>query len=360
MAAQRHRFICFPIFFFFADCFCFVHLKYIYPVTTGGCLGDQAVCDSQPINELNQVTGQGERCAIVTHVRTMKTPIFDDNPSYPLHPVHHSHQGRKLPHPVRAQEPHRLVSTRLPRRLSPPSHCRSSDDQSRLETKQSADAAIPSGSPGASISNATATTPAATATAKKSTESETRGGAGVSAATTSVSSASKPVAKQVGTGKAPGGDVDEREVEGVPNETLFVGNLSYKVSEAVIIKLFTPFGKVVREQFCYHMTGPRRGEPRGFCFVEYSNAEDAGKAIRALHGRKLYGRPLRVRFMTVEGHGRMDYSTSDKSKSGASTGRYEDNSGGAKIPSANATGGGAGAAAAAGVTKLSIDKKVCM
>ena len=36
-----------------------------------------------------------------------------------------------------------------------------------------------------------------------------------------------------------------------------------RVSEAVIIKLFTPFGKVVREQFCYHMVGPRRGEPRG-------------------------------------------------------------------------------------------------
>lgn len=69
---------------------------------------------------------------------------------------------------------------------------------------------------------------------------------------------------------------------------------------------------------------PRRPKKKHrFCFVEYSNAEDAGKAIRALHGRKLYGRPLRVRFMTVEGHGRMDYSTSDKSKSGASTGRYE-------------------------------------
>lgn len=56
-----------------------------------------------------------------------------------------------------------------------------------------------------------------------------------------------------------------------------------------------------------------------FCFVEYSNSEDAAKAIRALHGRKLYGRPLRVRFMTVEGSGRMDYSTTDsRSSSGGS------------------------------------------
>ncbi|CAM9608815.1 unnamed protein product, partial [Laminaria digitata] len=142
------------------------------------------------------------------------------------------------------------------------------------------------------------------------------------------------------------GDAPPSGVEGVPNETLFVGNLSYKVSEAVIIKLFTPFGKVVREQFCYHMVGPRRGEPRGFCFVEYSNVEDAAKAIRALHGRKLYGRPLRVRFMTVEGKGRMDYSTATAGKP-ASFASYGEG-GAANIPTAEGAGGGAGVGA--GVT----------
>ncbi|CAM9849598.1 unnamed protein product [Ectocarpus sp. 12 AP-2014] len=148
------------------------------------------------------------------------------------------------------------------------------------------------------------------------------------------------------------------DVEGIPNETLFVGNLSYRVSEAVIIKLFTPFGKVVREQFCYHKVGPRLGEPRGFCFVEYSNVDDAAKAIRALHGRKLYGRPLRVRFMTVEGKGRMDYSTTDSKSSSATSGSFGSYGDGAKIPPTPGAGGEAGAAA--GVTKLSLDKKVAL
>ncbi|CBN75336.1 conserved unknown protein [Ectocarpus siliculosus] len=148
------------------------------------------------------------------------------------------------------------------------------------------------------------------------------------------------------------------DVEGIPNETLFVGNLSYRVSEAVIIKLFTPFGKVVREQFCYHKVGPRLGEPRGFCFVEYSNVDDAAKAIRALHGRKLYGRPLRVRFMTVEGKGRMDYSTTDSKGSTATSGSFGTYGDGAKIPPTPGAGGEAGAAA--GVTKLSLDKKVAL
>ncbi|CAM9444017.1 unnamed protein product, partial [Choristocarpus tenellus] len=67
-----------------------------------------------------------------------------------------------------------------------------------------------------------------------------------------------------GSGKTDGtGPDDMSDLEGTPNTTIFVGNLSYKVSEAVILKIFTPFGKVVREQFCYHTGGPRRGEPRG-------------------------------------------------------------------------------------------------
>lgn len=56
--------------------------------------------------------------------------------------------------------------------------------------------------------------------------------------------------------------------------------------------------------------------------MEYSNVDDAAKAIRALHGRKLYGRPLRVRFMTVEGKGRMDYSTTDSKGSAATSGSF--------------------------------------
>ena len=55
--------------------------------------------------------------------------------------------------------------------------------------------------------------------------------------------------------------------------------------------------------------------------MEYSNVEDGAKAIKALHGRKLYGRPLRVRYMTVEGKGRMDYSAGAAGKP-ASVGSY--------------------------------------
>ncbi|CAM9135331.1 unnamed protein product [Ectocarpus sp. 6 AP-2014] len=198
------------------------------------------------------------------------------------------------------------------------------------------------------------------ASSSSSSSSSSRSGSG-SAAGAGAGGAKAGAGPGKGAAAAAGGEEEVApppDVEGIPNETLFVGNLSYRVSEAVIIKLFTPFGKVVREQFCYHKVGPRLGEPRGFCFVEYSNVDDAAKAIRALHGRKLYGRPLRVRFMTVEGKGRMDYSTTDSKGSTATGGSFGTYGDGAKIPPTPGAGGEAGAAA--GVTKLSLDKKVAL
>ncbi|CAM9452085.1 unnamed protein product [Discosporangium mesarthrocarpum] len=138
---------------------------------------------------------------------------------------------------------------------------------------------------------------------------------------------------------------DMSDLEGTPNTTIFVGNLSFKVSEAVILKIFTPFGKVVREQFCYHTGGPRKGEPRGFCFVEYATVEEAAKAIRAVHGRRLYGRPVRVRFMNSEG--RMDYSPGLTTPGSASHS-------GPNIPAAK------GDDPLKGMSKLSLDKKVAL
>ncbi|CAN0159254.1 unnamed protein product, partial [Hapterophycus canaliculatus] len=95
-----------------------------------------------------------------------------------------------------------------------------------------------------------------------------------------------------------------------------------------------------------------------FCFVEYSNTQDAAKAIRALHGRKLYGRPLRVRFMTVEGRGRMDYSTTDKTSTTSGSFATSGGDGSARIPPPAGAAGEAGVGA--GVSKLSLDKKVAL
>lgn len=54
---------------------------------------------------------------------------------------------------------------------------------------------------------------------------------------------------------------------------LYVGNLDLRISEAALIKMFSPYGKIVAEDFLWHTRGPRRGEPRGYAFVQFSTKE---------------------------------------------------------------------------------------
>ncbi|KAF7813112.1 pentatricopeptide repeat-containing protein [Senna tora] len=76
---------------------------------------------------------------------------------------------------------------------------------------------------------------------------------------------------------------------------LYIGNLDLRITEATLIKMFSPFGKIVSEDFLLHTRGPKSGEPRGFAFIQYSSKEEAELAKEKMHGRLACGRPLVVR-----------------------------------------------------------------
>ncbi|XP_022754537.1 probable RNA-binding protein 18 [Durio zibethinus] len=76
---------------------------------------------------------------------------------------------------------------------------------------------------------------------------------------------------------------------------LYVGNLDLRITEAALIKMFSPYGKIISEDFLWHMRGPKRGEPRGFAFIQYNTKEEAKLAKEKMHGRLACGRPLVVR-----------------------------------------------------------------
>ncbi|MBA0685293.1 hypothetical protein Goari_012963 [Gossypium aridum] len=76
---------------------------------------------------------------------------------------------------------------------------------------------------------------------------------------------------------------------------LYVGNLDLRITEAALIKMFSPYGKIISEDFLWHTRGPKRGEPRGFAFIQYSTKEEAILAKEKMHGRLACGRPLMVR-----------------------------------------------------------------
>lgn len=72
---------------------------------------------------------------------------------------------------------------------------------------------------------------------------------------------------------------------------LYVGNLSKKVNDARLNEMAVPFGTVVSANVATERNG---GESKGFGFIEYTNADDAKKAITGLDGTDVDGQMLKV------------------------------------------------------------------
>lgn len=71
---------------------------------------------------------------------------------------------------------------------------------------------------------------------------------------------------------------------------IYVGNLPFTTTDEELRTLFSQHGTVESVSL---PTDRETGRPRGFAFVEMSQA-DASRAIQSLNGKDLGGRPLRV------------------------------------------------------------------
>ena len=72
---------------------------------------------------------------------------------------------------------------------------------------------------------------------------------------------------------------------------LYVGNLSFDITEGELRQLFTPFGTVTS---CNVIMDRMTERPRGFAFVELSSSDEATKAINELNGKEVGGRAMVV------------------------------------------------------------------
>jgi len=72
---------------------------------------------------------------------------------------------------------------------------------------------------------------------------------------------------------------------------LYVGNLSYDVTDAVLEQLFAVHGTVQSAQVIMDRD---TGRSKGFGFVEMSNDQEAQNAITGLNGQQHGGRALTV------------------------------------------------------------------
>lgn len=84
-------------------------------------------------------------------------------------------------------------------------------------------------------------------------------------------------------------------------KSIFVGNLDAEVTEEELWKLFGVYGTVEHVNI---IRDRETGLPRGFAFVEMTDARQAAEAIDALNGSILRGRSLRVDYARPRIEGR--------------------------------------------------------
>ncbi len=73
--------------------------------------------------------------------------------------------------------------------------------------------------------------------------------------------------------------------------SIFVGNLPFRAEQEDVAELFAPFGEITN---CFLPLERDTGRKRGFAFVELSDEDSESRAIEALQGAELMGRPLRI------------------------------------------------------------------
>lgn len=97
----------------------------------------------------------------------------------------------------------------------------------------------------------------------------------------------------------PKGDVQDNRAKkfndqrSAPSSTLFIGNLSFDISEDDVWNAFSEHGEVSSVRL---PKDPESGRPKGFGYVEFAAQESAATALEALNGQELAGRPVRLDF----------------------------------------------------------------
>jgi nucleolin len=78
-----------------------------------------------------------------------------------------------------------------------------------------------------------------------------------------------------------------------PSKTLFVGNMSFEMSDKDLNDLFRDIRNVMDVRVAIDR---RTGQPRGFAHADFIDVASATKAKEVLQGKEIYGRKLRIDF----------------------------------------------------------------
>ena len=100
---------------------------------------------------------------------------------------------------------------------------------------------------------------------------------------------------------------------------IYVGNLSYEVTEEELRQEFEAFGKVESVNI---ITDKYSGRPKGFGFIEMASVSEGQAAITGLHGKTLRDRTLNVNAARPRSDDRGGRSYDDRRGGGFGGGKY--------------------------------------
>ena len=83
-----------------------------------------------------------------------------------------------------------------------------------------------------------------------------------------------------------------------PSKTLFIGNMSFDMSDRDLNNLFREIKNVIDVRVAIDR---RTGQPRGFAHADFTDVSSAEKALTELRGKVVSGRPLRADFSSSTG-----------------------------------------------------------
>ncbi|KAK4703772.1 RNA-binding protein 18, partial [Phenoliferia sp. Uapishka_3] len=105
---------------------------------------------------------------------------------------------------------------------------------------------------------------------------------------------------------------------------LYIGNLAASCDEYTLMQLCSKHGKISKLDYLFHKTGPAKGKPRGYAFIEYSTKEEALRAMVALHDKLVRGRNIIVTAASEQSTNPDDVRLAALSGKGNARGRTND------------------------------------
>ncbi|KAI8599179.1 hypothetical protein EDD21DRAFT_417038 [Dissophora ornata] len=111
---------------------------------------------------------------------------------------------------------------------------------------------------------------------------------------TSSASSSNPLTIRKAQHDSPSSNSSSPSSLSKDDKRIYVGNLDAAVDEYTVLKLFSPFGKITKLDFMFHWHGPKKGTPRGYCFLEFESASQAAAAVSQMNRKAIKLRPLSV------------------------------------------------------------------